>query len=157
MNETTNQNIRYAFIKSIPVMCGYLFLGMAFGILAQTSGFSVIWVLLLSIFVYAGSMQFWYRCLQAVFLRLRCFWQQFLLIAVICFMGYHLFLLFKKWDRRSTWSFLWQMRPIRCYVHAGAWMNRKDTGMHGSGYLFLIRHIGWSVRQSVLCLEKLCR
>ena len=51
MNETTNQNIRYAFIKSIPVMCGYLFLGMAFGILAQTSGFSVIWVLLLSIFV----------------------------------------------------------------------------------------------------------
>lgn len=58
MNETTNQNIRYAFIKSIPVMCGYLFLGMAFGILAQTSGFSVIWVLLLSIFVYAGSMQF---------------------------------------------------------------------------------------------------
>lgn len=58
MNITMKKNIRYAFFKSIPVMCGYLFLGIAFGILLQTAGYNVLWALLISTFVYAGSMQF---------------------------------------------------------------------------------------------------
>ena len=48
----------YAFKKSIPVMLGYVFLGTAFGILLQQSGFGWPWALLISGLVYAGSMQF---------------------------------------------------------------------------------------------------
>lgn len=51
-------NMRYAWIKSIPVMCGYLFLGLAFGILLQQAGYSFLWALLISTVVYAGSLQF---------------------------------------------------------------------------------------------------
>ena len=42
----------------MPVMMGYLFLGMAFGILMRNNGYGTLWSLLMSLFVYAGSMQF---------------------------------------------------------------------------------------------------
>lgn len=47
-----------AFPLTIPVLTGYIFLGAAFGILMNSKGFSVFWILLASVFVYAGSMQF---------------------------------------------------------------------------------------------------
>ncbi|MGE4214948.1 MAG: AzlC family ABC transporter permease [Anaerotignaceae bacterium] len=50
--------LKYSFIKTIPVMCGYLFTGLAFGLLLQNAGYSFIWALLISLFVYAGSMQY---------------------------------------------------------------------------------------------------
>ena len=48
----------YAFKISIPVMLGYVFLGAAFGILLQRAGYGWPWALLISVVVYAGSMQF---------------------------------------------------------------------------------------------------
>ena len=50
--------IKYAFIKSLPVMCGYIFLGIAYGIVLQDAGFGPAWALAISTFVYAGSAQF---------------------------------------------------------------------------------------------------
>lgn len=50
--------LRYAFPKTIPVMVGYLFLGMAWGILMEVNGFGIGWVLAISILVYAGSLQY---------------------------------------------------------------------------------------------------
>ena len=50
--------VRYAFLKSLPVMFGYIFLGIAFGILMQQAGFPVWMSLFVSLIVYAGSMQF---------------------------------------------------------------------------------------------------
>lgn len=47
-----------AFPYTVPVMAGYLFLGMAFGILLQSKGYGVLWALSMSIFIFAGSMQF---------------------------------------------------------------------------------------------------
>lgn len=45
-------------VKTIPAMAGYIFLGSAFGILAESQNISL-WVALgMSIFIYAGSMQF---------------------------------------------------------------------------------------------------
>lgn len=58
MNRMIKKNLRFAFFKSIPVMCGYIFLGIAFGILLQTAGYNALWALAISAFVYAGSMQF---------------------------------------------------------------------------------------------------
>ncbi|MDD3570188.1 MAG: AzlC family ABC transporter permease [Lachnospiraceae bacterium] len=50
--------LRYSFIKTLPVMCGYLFTGLAFGLLLQNAGYSFAWAFLISLVVYAGSMQF---------------------------------------------------------------------------------------------------
>ncbi len=49
---------RIAFRDTTPVMTGYLFLGFGFGILMQQNGYGVLWSLAMSIFVYAGSMQY---------------------------------------------------------------------------------------------------
>lgn len=52
------QNVKYALMKSLPVMAGYIFLGIAFGIVLVEAGFNVWWAILISLFVYAGSLQF---------------------------------------------------------------------------------------------------
>lgn len=54
----TMERIKYAFLKSIPVMCGYIFLGIAFGVVLTGAGFGPQWALFMSGAVYAGSMQF---------------------------------------------------------------------------------------------------
>ncbi len=50
--------LRAAFPRTVPVMVGYLFLGAAFGILLESKGYGFGWAALMSIFIYAGSMQF---------------------------------------------------------------------------------------------------
>lgn len=52
------ETVRFAFLKTIPVLLGYLFLGLAFGLLLQEAGYSFWWALLASTIVYAGSIQF---------------------------------------------------------------------------------------------------
>lgn len=52
------QEIRFAFMQTIPVMLGYLFLGIAFGLMMQDAGYSFWWAFFSSVFIYAGSMQF---------------------------------------------------------------------------------------------------
>lgn len=52
------RTILYAWEKSIPVLPGYIFLGIAFGLMLQNAGYHFIWALAISTFVYAGSMQF---------------------------------------------------------------------------------------------------
>lgn len=50
--------VKEAFLSSIPVMMGYIVLGIAFGMLLESKGYGVIYALLMSVFIYAGSMQF---------------------------------------------------------------------------------------------------
>ena len=50
--------IKQAFYKSIPVMAGYVVLGTGFGILMHNAGYGVLWTAAMSIFIYAGSMQY---------------------------------------------------------------------------------------------------
>lgn len=50
--------LKAAFPHTIPVLMGYLFLGMAFGILLSSNGYHFGWAIVMSIFIYAGSMQF---------------------------------------------------------------------------------------------------
>lgn len=49
---------KYAFKQSLPVMAGYIVLGMGFGILLKTKGYGVVWAFFMSLFIYAGSMQY---------------------------------------------------------------------------------------------------
>lgn len=50
--------VRTAFLDTVPVMTGYLFLGFGFGILMYQSGYGVLWAGAMSLFIYAGSMQY---------------------------------------------------------------------------------------------------
>jgi 4-azaleucine resistance transporter AzlC len=50
--------LKAAFPHTIPILMGFLFLGIAFGILLSSKGYTLGWALLMSIFIFAGSMQF---------------------------------------------------------------------------------------------------
>lgn len=52
------KTLKSAFLDTIPVMTGYLVLGAGFGILMATNGFCFIHSLLMSVFIYAGSLQY---------------------------------------------------------------------------------------------------
>lgn len=52
------QALRYAAKASVPVMAGYIVLGAGFGILLQSKGYSWWWAAAMSLFIYAGSMQY---------------------------------------------------------------------------------------------------
>lgn len=54
----TRATVRHAFKASLPVMAGYIVLGIGFGILLQSKGYSPVWALLMSLCIYAGSMQY---------------------------------------------------------------------------------------------------
>lgn len=49
---------RQAFPQTIPVLAGYLSLGIAFGILLQSAGYGPLWAFGMSLLIYAGSAQF---------------------------------------------------------------------------------------------------
>lgn len=52
------KEIETAFIKSIPIMCSYLFVGMAYGMMMQEAGFKWHYSLLASLTIYTGAFQF---------------------------------------------------------------------------------------------------
>lgn len=52
------ETIKTAFLDTLPVMTGYLFLGIGFGIILRQNGYGVLWAIAMSLFIYAGSMQY---------------------------------------------------------------------------------------------------
>jgi 4-azaleucine resistance transporter AzlC len=50
--------LKAAFPHTIPILAGFIFLGFAFGILMNSKGYSAGWSILMSLFIYAGAMQF---------------------------------------------------------------------------------------------------
>ena len=54
-----NKSIRKkAFAATLPIMAGYLVLGMGFGIILRSKGYGAIWAFAMSTVIYAGSMQY---------------------------------------------------------------------------------------------------
>lgn len=49
---------RKAFPYTIPVFTGYLFIGIAFGVMYAEKGYNFLWAMLMSLLVYAGSGQY---------------------------------------------------------------------------------------------------
>ncbi len=54
----TRDIIGKAFIKSVPIMCSYIFVGMAYGIMMEAAGLSWYLSLIISVVVYTGAFQF---------------------------------------------------------------------------------------------------
>ena len=52
------KTIRYAFVRSLPIMAGYIVLGLGFGVLLQSKGYGAGWALAMGGLIYAGSMQY---------------------------------------------------------------------------------------------------
>lgn len=50
--------VKAAFVKSLPVMAGYVVLGIGFGILLKKAGYGLFWAFIMSLTIYAGSMQY---------------------------------------------------------------------------------------------------
>lgn len=50
--------LRAAFPHTIPVLTGFLFLGVAYGVLMNTKGYGPLWATLMSAVAFCGSMQF---------------------------------------------------------------------------------------------------
>ncbi|MBQ9140688.1 MAG: AzlC family ABC transporter permease [Lachnospiraceae bacterium] len=50
--------VKQVLLKTFPVFTGYIVLGIGFGILMVKNGFGIGWVLAMSLFIYAGSMQY---------------------------------------------------------------------------------------------------
>ena len=58
MNEKCIKAFKAAFPRTLPVMAGYLVLGFGFGLLLQSKGFHFGWAFLMSLLIYAGSLQY---------------------------------------------------------------------------------------------------
>lgn len=56
--EKVVKTAKYAFAQSLPVMAGYLVLGLGFGVLLESKGYGVGWAFVMSLVIYAGSMQY---------------------------------------------------------------------------------------------------
>ena len=50
--------LKAAFPHTLPIMAGFLFLGASYGVLMASEGFSFLYPMATSIFVFAGSMEF---------------------------------------------------------------------------------------------------
>lgn len=50
--------IKAAFPHTLPIMAGFLFLGASYGVLMASKGFSFLFPMMTSLFVFAGSMEF---------------------------------------------------------------------------------------------------
>lgn len=57
MKEKINA-LKAAFPYTIPVFTGFIFLGIAYGILMNSKGYGFGWIVFMSLFVFAGSMQY---------------------------------------------------------------------------------------------------
>jgi 4-azaleucine resistance transporter AzlC len=52
------ETFKIVFPLTLPVLAGYLMLGMAYGILMSDKGFSILWTFLMSSVVFAGALQY---------------------------------------------------------------------------------------------------
>lgn len=52
------KTFKMACIATLPVLTGYLVLGFGFGIILKANGYGILLALVMSLFIYAGSMQY---------------------------------------------------------------------------------------------------
>ncbi|NLB29234.1 MAG: branched-chain amino acid transporter AzlC [Clostridiales bacterium] len=58
MSGTKTRALKAAFPYTIPILTGFLFVGLAYGIYMRAAGFGIIFPVIISMMAFAGSMQF---------------------------------------------------------------------------------------------------
>ena len=135
--------LKAAFPHTIPVMTGYLFLGVAFGILLTSKGYHFIWAIIMSLLIYAGSMQFVaVEILTSIFNPLNAFLITLRVNARHLFYGLSMLTKFRGTGSISHISYSdLQTKLIRSYVHVRYLMMWTRTSLCFT-QLFLIKRIG---------------
>lgn len=72
--------LKDAFPHTIPILLGYVFMGMVFGILLQKAGYGALWASIMAVVIYGGTTQFIAVGLMASGAGL---WESFVLISMI--------------------------------------------------------------------------
>ena len=72
--------LRLAFVKSLPIMMGFLFLGTAYGMYMHSLGFGVWYPMLMALVIFAGSVEF---VMAGMLVAAFSPWSVLLLIAMI--------------------------------------------------------------------------
>ena len=93
---------RKAFPYTIPVLTGYLFIGIAFCVMYAEKGYSFLWAILKSLLVYAGSGQYLavnfftpgISFVQVIFMTL-------MVISDTYFMEYHCLTNLIRWGKKG--------------------------------------------------------
>lgn len=58
MKKYSRETLKTAFVKSLPILCSYMFISLAYGMTMEESGFGWYYSLLVSASIYTGAVQF---------------------------------------------------------------------------------------------------
>ena len=151
MEQTTagrwSRAFRAAFPATIPVLTGFLCLGLAYGVLMETKGYGPLWSTLMSAVAFGGSMQYVaITLLTTAFDPLQAFLLSVMVNAHHIFYGLSLldkykglgkvrgFLIYvlcdetfpwsPRWSRLRRWSVAISIFVSRCWITAIGWWPR---------------------------------
>ena len=131
------------FTDTLPVLTGYLFLGIGFGILLQKTGYGIYWAFAMSLFMYAGSAQYLVVSLLASQASLLS-----TLMATLLLNARHLFYGISLLD---TYRDMGKNKPYMIFAltdetYSLVTQNLPPTGVSRGAYCFfvsLLNHIYW--------------
>lgn len=105
----STKTIAAAFPHTVPVLAGFLVLGIAYGMLMQKNGYGVLWAVLMSAIAFCGSMQFVaITLLTTVFHPLQAFLLSVLVNARHLFYGLSMLQKYKGFGNRK-WALVYTL------------------------------------------------
>lgn len=115
--------LKAAFPQTIPIMTGFLFLGFAYGIYMNTSGFSFIYPLFMSMLIYGGSLEF-----VAVEMLLSPFAPTQVFIMALLIQARHLFYGLSMLDKFKGlgWKKCFVMTAMFVVIFLDQWLKEKN-------------------------------
>lgn len=135
--------LKTVFLDTVPVMTGYLFLGISFGILLEEAGYGLPWAFSMAFFMYAGSAQFLSVSLLANHASiLSSAIAIFLLNARHIFYGISLIDTYKDTGRKKPYLIF----SLTDETYSLVTQNQPPDGMKRHTYCFLVSlfdHIYW--------------
>lgn len=136
--------VRAAFPKTMPVLMGYLFLGLAFGVLLREKGFGWGWTLLMSVTIFSGSLQFFAtELVVASFQPITAFFMGLLINARYAFYGLSMLKPFQNIDK---WKKGYMIFGLTDETYALLCSTRAPDGVNQTWYSFfivLLDHCYW--------------
>lgn len=150
--QTAASAFRAAFPLTIPVMAGYLFLGMTYGILMVTSGFPVYYPILTAVVVYTGSMEFLLASiLLSPYHPAACFLTALMVGARHLFYGISMLDRYKGTGWKKFYLIYTTSDETFAVNYSAAITEGIDRGGFTSRCLFWIRFTGWPGLHWGLC------
>lgn len=137
------QALKTVFLDTVPVLTGYLFLGIGFGILLNETGYGVLWSFCMGTFIFAGSCQYLALSLLASKASLIS-----AAIATLLVNARHIFYGISLLD---TYKGAGKKKPYLIFAltdetYSLVTQNQPPEGMHRHTYCFLVsllNHLYW--------------